>query len=94
MRLPMPGRPWFACIAMVAACRAGDDAPREPTAAAAPYTVALAAPEYRFAAPASLPSGWPTVRRAHQGSAIHYAFRNRKPSRLLKKSSSSLYGSV
>ena len=72
MKLPMPGRPWSACIAMLVACRAGDGAPREPAAAAAPHTVALAATEYRFEAPDSLPSGWTTFRLANQGGEIHY----------------------
>ena len=41
MRLPMPGRPWFTSIALAAACRAGDGAPREPAAAAAEVRVLL-----------------------------------------------------
>jgi hypothetical protein len=72
MRLPTPGSPWLVCIAVLVACSAGEEAPRPPAATAAPQIVSLAATEYRFDAPDSLPSGWTTFRLANQGGEIHY----------------------
>ena len=72
MRRPALAGPWFACIVVLAACSAGGDAPREPAASAAPQVVSLAASEYRFDAPDSLPAGWTTFRLANTGGEIHY----------------------
>ena len=70
-RTPLAG-PWFACTVVLAACSAGEDAPREPGAGAAPQVVSLAASEYRFDAPDSLAGGWTTFRLANTGGEIHY----------------------
>jgi hypothetical protein len=72
MRRPTLAGPWFACTVVLAACRAGGDAPREPASSAAPQVVSLAASEYRFDAPDSLPAGWTTFRLANTGGEIHY----------------------
>jgi len=63
------------CIALIAvlpACAARDETPRQTLATAAPNVVPLTATEYAFQAPDTLPEGWTTFRLANHGAEVHY----------------------
>jgi hypothetical protein len=65
----------IATIAFLASCADKQDAARTDTAAAAPNApnlVRLAASEYAFDAPDSIPAGWTTFRLANRGNEVHY----------------------
>ena len=62
----------ISATALLAACRAEDEAVRTDTASAAPNIVSLAAAEYTFQAPDSIPAGWTTFQMANHGTEIHY----------------------
>jgi hypothetical protein len=68
--LPAAGR-WFALVAILSACSAGDETPA-PDLPAAPHLVSLTATEYEFEAPDTIAAGWTTFRLANHGQEIHY----------------------
>lgn len=59
-------------VAIMAACSAGDPAPVRETTATEPNVVPLAASEYAFTAPDTIPAGWTTFHLANNGTEIHY----------------------
>ena len=69
-QLPPAGR-WIAVVAVLSACSTEDKTPRQ-NLAAAPNVVSLAATEYAFEAPDTLPAGWTNFRLANRGQEVHY----------------------
>lgn len=62
----------IAFLAMLPACAAEDDTPRQAVATVAPNVVSLTATEYAFQAPDTIPAGWTTLRMANHGQEVHY----------------------
>ena len=60
-----------ACITLLAACTARDEAADRGETAAA-NVVSITATEYSIGAPDSVPGGWTTIRMANQGQEVHY----------------------
>ena len=69
-RLP-PASRWIAFVAVLSACSTREETPGR-NLAAAPNVVSLAATEYAFEAPDTIPAGWTTFRLANRGQEIHY----------------------
>lgn len=63
---------WSAVVAVLPACAAEKETPRQNLAPAVPNVVSLTATEYAFQAPDSLPAGWTTFRLANHGAEVHY----------------------
>ena len=72
MKHPALGGLWIALVALLPACTAGNEAPRQDPAAAAPNVVSLTATEYAIQAPDTIPAGWTTFRLTNLGGEIHY----------------------
>ena len=64
--------PLIAIVALVAACTAGNEAPRT-DAAAAPIVVTLTATDYAFEAPETIPAGFTTFRMVNNSDQFHMA---------------------
>lgn len=64
--------PRLAFVAVLAACAAEDETPRQTQTTAAPNVVSLTATEYAFQAPDTVPAGWTTFRLANHGVEVHY----------------------
>ena len=62
----------IACIAVLPACKSGDEARPADMAADAPTVVSLSATEYAISAPDSIPAGWTTFHLANRGEQVHY----------------------
>lgn len=56
----------------LAACTGKDEATETEATTATPNVVSLAATEYTFTAPDSIPAGWTTFRLANHGNEVHY----------------------
>ena len=72
MKPMLSGGFWIAFAAFLPACAAGDEAQHQTPAAAAPNVVRLAATEYAFQAPDTVPAGWTTFHLTNQGEEVHY----------------------
>ena len=66
-----PAARWIPFFAFLSACSTREETPsHNPTAA--PNVVSLAATEYAFEAPDTIPAGWTNFRMANRGQEIHY----------------------
>lgn len=61
-----------ACVAVMSACNAGDEASRPTAAAPIPNVVSIVATEFALQAPDSVPAGWTVLRMANHGAELHY----------------------
>lgn len=83
-RLPPAGR-WIAFAFVLSACSTKGDTPAQ-NSAAAPNVVSLAATEYAFDAPDTIPAGWTNLRLANRGREVHYGHIVRlEPGRTVKE---------
>ena len=62
----------IALVAVLAACSTEEETAQQSPYTDAPNVVALAATEYAFQAPDSVPEGWTILRLANHGKEVHY----------------------